>query len=42
MGTVVKTLKDIQNYVPTKEELDAYEEFKNINIKKKIYLICRN
>jgi len=29
MGTVVKTLKDIQNYVPTKEELDAYEEFKN-------------
>ena len=28
MGTVVKSLKDIQNYVPTKEELDAYEEFK--------------
>jgi len=28
MGTVVKALRDIQNYAPTKEELDAYEEYK--------------
>ena len=30
MGTVVKSLKDIQYYTPAKEELDAYEEFKKL------------
>jgi uncharacterized protein (DUF4415 family) len=34
MGTVVKTLRDIQNHIPTKEELDAYEEFKKHKHKK--------
>ena len=34
MGTVVKTLRDIQNYVPTKEEIDAYEEYKKRKHKK--------
>jgi len=34
MGTAVKTLRDIQKHVPTKEELDAYEEFKKNKHKK--------
>ena len=31
MGTVKKSIGDILHYTPTKEELNAYEEFKKLN-----------
>ena len=30
MGTVVKSINDIMHYAPTKEELNAYEDFKKL------------
>ena len=30
MGTVVKSLNDVLHHIPTKEELDAYKEFKKL------------
>ena len=30
MGTVYKSINDVLHYVPTKEERDAYEDFKKL------------
>jgi len=30
MGTVVKSINDVLHYTPTKEELDAYEDFEKL------------
>ena len=32
MATVMRSIDDILHYTPTKEELDAYEEFKKLKI----------